>query len=141
MDVFNHFKLNNINQLLTLKKDIINFIQTKYNKKTSTLKTKFCCIYKCYKILNLESNFLKKKIDEYKTQTCIELDKTKESNKKDENDGIEKIEEFKKHYENLHQQIKNDTSILTNWTQKAQLYCGLKLYLEYGNLRSSEIIK
>jgi hypothetical protein len=143
MDVVNHFKLNNIYQLLTSKEnDIINYIETKYNKNnTSTIKTKLCCIYKCYKILNLESNSFKKKIDEYKTQTCIKLDKTKESNKKDENDGIKLIEEFKKHYENLHQQIKNDTSLLTNWTQKAQLYCVLKLYSEYGVLRSDEILK
>ena len=68
MDVFNHFKLNNIYQLLTSKEnDIINYIETKYNKNnTSTIKTKLCCIYKCYKILNLESNSFKKKIDEYK---------------------------------------------------------------------------
>ena len=29
-------------------------------------------------------------------QTCIELDKTKDNNKKEENDGIQMIEEFKK---------------------------------------------
>jgi hypothetical protein len=62
--------------------------------------------------------YKKKKINEYKTQTFIELDNTKESNKKDENDGIKMIEEFKKHYKNLHQKNKNDTSLLTKWTQE-----------------------
>jgi hypothetical protein len=50
------------------------------------------------------------------------------------------IEEFKKHYNELEQKIKNNLSLLTEWKQEAQLYCLLKLYLEYGVLRSSEII-
>ena len=50
------------------------------------------------------------------------------------------IEEFEKHYKELEQKIKNDLSFLTEWKQEAQLYCLLKLFLEYGVLRSSEII-
>jgi hypothetical protein len=57
------------------------------------------------KVLNIKSDIFKKKIGEYKTQTCIELDKTKESNKKDENDGIHMIGEFKNHYGFLHQKL------------------------------------
>jgi hypothetical protein len=50
------------------------------------------------------------------------------------------MEEFKKHYENLQQKIKNKTSLLTNWTQEAQLFCVLKHYLNFGVLRSKEIL-
>ena len=40
----------------------------------------------------------------------------------------------------LKQKIKDNTTILTEWKQEAQLYCILKLYLEYGVLRPSELI-
>jgi hypothetical protein len=50
------------------------------------------------------------------------------------------IEEFEKHYKELEQKVKNDLSLFTEWKQEAQLYCVLKLYLEYGVLRSNEII-
>ena len=61
-------------------------------------------------------------------------------NKKDTDEGIKIIEEFEKHYKELEQKIKNNLVLLTEWKQEAQLYCLLKLYLEYGVLRSSEII-
>ena len=40
----------------------------------------------------------------------------------------------------LKQKIKENTTILTEWKQEAQLYCILKLYLEYGVLRPSKLI-
>ena len=61
-------------------------------------------------------------------------------NKKDTDEGDKLIDEFIKHYNELEQKIKNNLSLLTEWNQEAQLYCLLKLYLEYGVLRSSEII-
>jgi site-specific recombinase XerD len=139
-DVYNYFKLNNINELLTTKEaEIIEYIEKKYDN-NSTIKTKLCCINKCYKILKIESELFKNKIDEYKLKTTLTADKTKDTNKIEENEGNKMIEDFKKHYENLEEKIKNDLSILTEWKQEAQLYCILKLYLEYGVLRSSEII-
>ena len=72
MYIFNHIKLSNINELLTSKEnEIINYIETKYNSNTSTIKTKLCCIYKCYKILILESNFCKKKIKNIKLKIVL----------------------------------------------------------------------
>ena len=65
MDVYNHFKLNNINELLrTNENEIIKYIETKYEN-SSTIKSKLCGIYKCYKVLNIKSNLFKNKIEEY----------------------------------------------------------------------------
>ena len=50
------------------------------------------------------------------------------------------IEEFEKLYKELELKIKIDLSLLTEWKQEAQLYCLSKFYIEYGVLRSSEII-
>ena len=58
-------------------------------------------------------------------------DKAKDTNKKDEDEGNKMIEEFEKHYKELEQKIKNDLSLLTEWKQEAQLYCLLKLYMEF----------
>ena len=56
MDVYNNFKLNDINELLTSKEnDIMIYLENKY-KNSSTIKTKLCCIYKCYKVLNIKSD-------------------------------------------------------------------------------------
>ena len=140
MDVYNHFKLNNINELLrTNENEIIKYIETKYEN-SSTIKSKLCGIYKCYKVLNIKSDLFKNKIEEYKYKTQTQTDKAKNENKKDEDEGNKMIEEFEKHYKELEQKIKNDLSLLTEWKQEAQLFCLLKLYLQYGVLRSSEII-
>ena len=140
MDVYNHFKLNNINELLrTNENEIIKYIETKYEN-SSTIKSKLCGIYKCYKVLNIKSDLFKNKIEEYKYKTETQRDKEKDTNKKDEDEGNKMIEEFEKHYKELEQKIKNDLSLLTEWKQEAQLFCLLKLYLQYGVLRSSEII-
>ena len=58
MDVYNHFKPYNINELLrTNKTEIINYIEKKYEK-SSTIKSKLCGIYKCYKVLNIKSDLI-----------------------------------------------------------------------------------
>ena len=140
IDLYNHIKLTDINALLrTNEAEIINYIENKYEN-SSTIKSKLCGIYKCYKFLNIKSDLFKTKIEEYKYKTQTQTDKAKDANKKDEDEGNKIIEEFKKHYEELELKIKNDLSLLTEWKQEAQLYCLLKLYLEYGVLRSSEII-
>ena len=41
----------------------------------------------------------------------------------------------------LGDKIKNDTSIITNWKQDAQLYCILYIYLNYGVIRPSELLE
>ena len=62
MDVYNHFKLNNINKLLrTNENEIIKYIETK-NENSSTIKSKLCGIYKCYKVLNIKNDLLKIKL-------------------------------------------------------------------------------
>jgi hypothetical protein len=140
MDIYNKFKLTDINALLrTNEVEIINYIENKYEN-SSTIKSKLCGIYKCYKVLNIKSDLFKTKIEEYKYKTETQRDKEKDDNKKDANEGDKMIEEFKKHYEELEQKIKNNLSLLTEWKQEAQLFCLTKLYLEYGVLRSSEII-
>lgn len=41
-------------------------------------------------------------------------------------------------FKELGDKIKNDTSIITNWKQDAQLYCILYIYLIYGVIRPRE---
>jgi len=140
IDVYNHFKLTDINALLrTNEAEIIHYIENKYEK-SLTIKSKLCGIYKCYKVLNITSDLFKNKIEEYKYKTETQRDKEKDMNKKDTDEGNKLIEQFKKHYNELEQKIKNNLLLLSEWKQEAQLFCLLKLYLEYGVLRSSEII-
>ena len=94
MYVYTHFKLNTINDLLrTNENEIIKYIETKY-KNSSTISSKLCGIYKCYKVLNIKSDLLKNKIEEYKYKTQTQTDKAKDANKKDEDEGNKMIEEF-----------------------------------------------
>ena len=77
MDVYNHFKLNNINDLLTTKEnEIISYIENKYEN-SSTIKSKLCGIYKCYKVLNIKSDLFKNKIEEYNIKLKLEQIKQK----------------------------------------------------------------
>ena len=138
-EIYHHFKILDMNELLeTKEQDIINYIEETYKEK-QTIKVKLCSIYKGYNILRIESLYLKNKIDEYRTRTTIETDKNKEENKKDESEGEEMINTFKNHLEELEGNIKEDTEILTKWKQEAQLYFILKIYLNYGVLRPSEM--
>jgi hypothetical protein len=140
MDVYNKFKVNDINNLLrTNEAEIINYIENKYEK-SLTIESKLCGIYKCYRVLNITSDLFKNKIEEYKYKTETQRDKEKDMNKKDTDEGDKIIEQFKKHYEELELKIKNDLLLLSEWKQEAQLFCLLKLYLVFGVLRSSEII-
>ena len=83
--------------------EIVIYVLKKY-KNSSTIKTKLCCIYKCYKVLNIKSYVFKNKIEENKYKTQTQTDKAKDANKKDEDEGNKMIEEFEKHYKELEQE-------------------------------------
>jgi len=65
--------------------EIVIYVLKKY-KNSSTIKTKLCCIYKCYKVLNIKSDLFKNKIEEYKYKTQFQTDKAKDANKTDEDE-------------------------------------------------------
>ena len=90
-------------------------------------------MYKVYKLLNIESELFKNKIEHYAYEQKINQDKNKESNKKTTQDGDAIIEYFENKLAEL--EFQED-----NWTQQNQLYCLLKIYLTYGVLRPSEIL-
>ena len=118
IDVYNHFKLTDINALLrTNEAEIIHYIENKYEK-SLTIKSKLCGIYKCYKVLNITSDLFKNKIEEYKYKTETQRDKEKDMNKKDTDEGNKLIEQFKKHYNELEQKIKNNLSLYLNGNKK-----------------------
>ena len=143
--VYHHFKIEDMNELLkTKEQDIIDYIENQYNN-NSTIKSKLCSIYKAYKILNIKSELFKNRIDHYATKQNIEKDKNKEAIKKTIEEGDEILNHFKNHLEELGKNIQidtieNDNAMLNNWSQEVQLYCILKIYLTYGVLRPSELI-
>ena len=138
--VYHHFKIEDMNELLkTKEQDIIDYIEKQYNN-NSTIKSKLCSIYKAYKILNIESELFKNRIDHYATKQKIERDKNKELSKKPTEEGDFIIKHFNDTIEELGETIQEDIDLLNNWSQKVQLYCILKIYLTYGVLRPSELI-
>jgi integrase len=128
--VFEYFKVQTIHELL--EQDIIDYIEEKYES-ISTIKSKLCAIYKVYKLLKIESELFKNKIEHYAYEQKINQDKHRELNKKTTQEGDAIIEYFKNKLAEL------DT-VQGNWTQQNQLYCILKIYLTYGVLRPSEIL-
>jgi len=131
--VYGYFKVEDIHELLSTKEqDIIHYLEEKYES-ISTIKSKLCAIYKVYKLLNIESELFKSKIEHYAYEQKINQDKNKESNKKTTQDGDAIIEYFENKMTKL--EFQED-----NWTQQNQLYCLLKIYLTYGVLRPSEIL-
>jgi len=119
--------------LLDKEKEIIEYLEKEY-KTTSTLKNKLCGIYKCYTLLNVESKLLKDKIESYNiTQAIIEDKKNQE-----EKEPIEETDKILDYFKNeLKQMGKN---LNNKWDTQRQLYCVLKIYLNYGVLRPSELI-
>ena len=73
----------------------VNLLQAQTFENYSTIKSRLCSVYKCYEVLNIESDLIKNKIVDYRTKTAIENDKNKEANKKDEDEGNIIIESFK----------------------------------------------
>jgi hypothetical protein len=90
-------------------------------------------MYKVYKLLNIESELFKSRIDYYVKKQTIHQDKHKELNKKTTQEGNSIIEFFQNKLAEL--EFQED-----NWTQQNQLYCILKIYLTYGVLRPSELL-
>ena len=129
--VFEYFKVQTIHELL--EQDIIDYIEEKYES-ISTIKSKLCAMYKVYKLLNLEGQLFKSKIDYYVNKQTLHQDKHRELNKKTTQEGNSIIEYFKNKLAEL-ETVQED-----NWTQQSQLYCILKIYLTYGVLRPSEIL-
>jgi hypothetical protein len=129
--VFEYFKVQTIHELL--EQDIIDYIEKQYES-ISTIKSKLRAMYTVYKILNIESELFKSKIDYYVKKQTIHQDKHKELNKKTTQEGDAIIEYFEKKMTEL-ETVQED-----NWTQQNQLYCILKIYLAYGVLRPSELL-
>ena len=76
--VYDNFNEDNVHELLKKESEIIEFIETKYDKLT-TIKNKLCGMLKVYNLLNLECTQLKSKIDHYMVTLSIEEDKKKEN--------------------------------------------------------------
>ena len=93
-----------------------------------------------YKILKIDALLIENKIQEYGILIKIQEDKSKEENRKPVEEGETIISYFKQELEKLTIKIKEDTNILNKWDTEVQLYCLLKIYLNYGVLRASEII-
>ena len=138
--VYHYFKIEDMNELLkTKEQDIIDYIEKQYNN-NSTIKSKLCSIYKAYKILNLESELFKNRIDHYAVIQNVEKDKNKEATKKTTEEGEFIIKHFNDKLEELGKIIQTDNDLINHWSQEVQLYCILKIYLTYGVLRPSELI-
>ena len=138
--VYHYFKIEDMNELLkTKEQDIIDYIEKQYNN-NSTIKSKLCSIYKAYKILNIESELFKNRIDHYATKQNIDKDKNKETNKKTIEEGDFIIKHFNDKLEELGEIIQTNNDLVNHWMQEVQLYCILKIYLTYGVLRPSELI-
>ena len=62
--IHEHFKIDDMNVLLTTKEqDIISYIESNYSN-NSTIKSKLCLVYKAYKIMKIEVNlFIKQRIN------------------------------------------------------------------------------
>ena len=139
--VHDNFDEDGMNQLLKKENEIIEFIETKYDKLT-TIKNKLCGVLKVYNLLNLESNVLKSKIDHYMVSLSIREDKKKEdpTDKKTIKEAELIVNYFKNELGMMEDMISKDVDILNTWDKTAQLYAVLKIYLTYGMLRPSEIM-
>jgi site-specific recombinase XerD len=105
--VFDFFKVQDIHELL--EQDIIDYLEKQY-KSISSIKSKLCAMYKIYKLLNLEGQLFKNKIDYYAKKQTIHQDKNKELNKKTIAEGDAIIEYFENKLAEL-ETVQED-----NWT-------------------------
>jgi integrase len=140
-DIYQHFKPLDMNDLLrTKEKQIIDYIEEEYKKNIKTIKAKLSGIKMAYKILKIDALLIENKIQEYGTKIKIEEDKSKEENRKPVEEGEKILNYFNEELEKLSIEILEDTNIINRWDTEVQLYCLLKIYLNYGVLRASEII-
>ena len=138
--IYTHFKADDVYELFQTKtNDIINHLENEY-KNISTLKSKYSSLLKAYQLLNINSDDIKYKVDYYRQKETIKQDKEKQSKKESVEEGNQIITDCETKFKELQDKIKEDTSIITNWHQDAQLYCILYIYLNYGVIRPSELI-
>ena len=139
--VHDYFEIEDVHELLNTKQqDIIDHLEKTYTKSISTVKSKLCAIYKVYKILNIESELFRNRIEHYAYQQKTKQDENKELNKKTTQEGDAIIDYFENKLNELGEKVQNDTDLLNNWKPEVQLYCILKIYLRYGVLRPSEFL-
>ena len=130
-----------MNDLLrTKEKQIIDYIEEEYKKNIKTIKAKLSGIKMAYKILKIDALLIENKIQEYGTKIKIEEDKSKDENREPVEEGEKILNYFNEELEKLSIKIREDTNIINRWDTEVQLYCLLKIYLNYGVLRASEII-
>ena len=134
--VHENFKEDDIHKLLQKENEIIEFIETKYEKLT-TIKNKLCGILKVYNLLNLECSQLKSKIDHYMILQSLDEDKKKENpiDKKTVVEAEQIVNYFKNELKTMEEELSFDT-----WDKNVELYVILKIYLTYGVVRPSELI-
>jgi len=134
--VHDNFDEDDVNELLKKENEIIEFIETKYDKLT-TIKNKLCGMLKVYNLLNLECTLLKSKIDHYMILQSLDEDKKKENpmDKKTVEEAEEIVNYFKGELKTMEDELPLDT-----WNKNTELYAILKIYLTYGVLRPSEIL-
>ena len=144
--VYDNIKEDDVHELLKKENEIIDYIENKYDKLT-TIKNKLCGMLKVYNLLNLECTLLKNKIDHYMVTLSLEEDKKKENpiDKKTVEEAEEIVNYFKGELKTMEEELFDDEDIPMsewnrNWDKDAQLYVILKLYLNYGVLRTSELI-
>jgi len=139
--VHDNFNEDDVHELLKKESEIIDYIETKYNKLT-TIKNKLCGMLKVYNLLNLECTQLKSKIDHYMVTLSLEEDKKKENpiDKKTVEEAEEIVNYFKSELKTMEEELFKDGDEFDALDRDAQLYAILKIYLTYGVLRPSEII-
>jgi len=133
-----------VHELLKKENEIIDFIETKYDKLT-TIKNKLCGMLKVYNLLCIECTQLKSKINHYMMTISIDEDKKKENplDKKTVEEAEEIVNYFKSELKTMEDELFKDGGSFDTWdlyNHDAQLYAILKIYLTYGVLRPSEII-
>ena len=131
-----NFNEDDVHELLKKESEIIDYIETKYDKLT-TIKNKLCGILKVYNLLKIECTLLKNKIDHYMVTLSLEKDKKKENptDKKTVEEAEQIVNYLKSELKTMEEELPLDT-----WDKNAELYAILKIYLTYGMLRPSEIL-
>ena len=75
--VHEHFKIDDMRVLLSTKEqDIICYLESNYSN-NSTIKSKLCSVYKAYKILEIEGNLFKQRINFYATKQRLKQEEKK----------------------------------------------------------------
>ena len=113
--MYNRFKIEDMNELLNTKEqDIFDFIENQFTN-DSAIKFKLCSVYKSYKILNVNGELIKNKIDFYTVKQYIQKDENKESNEKTIEEGVFIFEHFNDKLTELGKIVQDNTDSLNDW--------------------------